>query len=144
MKLLLDTCVWGPAADTLRAAGHDVVHVGEWVADPGDAEILRRAWLEGRVLVTLDKDFGMLAMLTGQPHAGIVRLVGIASREQASACERVLDDVGELLPLGAMVTVAPGRVRIRGPVLRSGEPIEGRAPAAKGAPGLAATPYSAA
>jgi len=38
MKILLDTCVWGNAADELRAAGHDVVWAGVWTVDPGDDE----------------------------------------------------------------------------------------------------------
>lgn len=58
MKLLLDTCVWGPASQRLRSEGHDVVWAGEWPEDPGDEEILERAYIEGRILVTLDKDFG--------------------------------------------------------------------------------------
>ena len=36
MKVLLDTCVWGGAAGTLIAAGHDV----RWMGD-SRAEILR-------------------------------------------------------------------------------------------------------
>lgn len=60
MKLLLDSCVWGGAVARLRAAGHDVVWSGDWPADPGDEEILAHALAEGRVLVTLDKDFGEL------------------------------------------------------------------------------------
>ena len=43
---------------TLEGAGHDVVWTGSWEADPGDEEILAHAVREGRVLVTLDKDFG--------------------------------------------------------------------------------------
>ncbi|MCS7003085.1 MAG: DUF5615 family PIN-like protein [Gammaproteobacteria bacterium] len=31
---------------------------------------------ERRVLVTLDKDFGALAVVFGKPHCGIVRLGG--------------------------------------------------------------------
>ena len=58
MRLLLDTCVWGGACKDLRANGHDVVWAGEWPEDPGDEEILQRAYREERVLVTLDKDFG--------------------------------------------------------------------------------------
>lgn len=40
MKVLLDACVSGTVAVSLRAAGHDVVYVGEWSQDPGDKEIL--------------------------------------------------------------------------------------------------------
>lgn len=63
MKVLLDACVWGGAKKVLAEAGHDVIHAGDWSNDPGDDEILTRAHQEGRVLVTLDKDFGELIFL---------------------------------------------------------------------------------
>jgi hypothetical protein len=50
-------------ATSERSAGHDVVWAGEWHEDPGDEEILERAHVEGRILVTLDKDFGELAIV---------------------------------------------------------------------------------
>jgi predicted nuclease of predicted toxin-antitoxin system len=57
LRLLWDTCVWGGAIGPLADAGHDVVWAGEWAEDPGDAEVLDLAHAEGRILVTLDKDF---------------------------------------------------------------------------------------
>lgn len=63
MKILLDTCVWGGARKDLEAAGHDVDWAGDWPKDPGDEEILAYAHREGRVLVTLDKDFGEMAIV---------------------------------------------------------------------------------
>ena len=42
MKILLDTCVWGKAADLLTTAGHDVFWSGDWDEDPGDEEILEQ------------------------------------------------------------------------------------------------------
>ena len=72
MKLLLDTCVWGGAVAELRNAGHDVVWSGDWEKDPGDEAILEIAHDEGRVLVTLDKDFGELALVLRRPHSGIL------------------------------------------------------------------------
>ena len=75
MKLLLDTCVWGGAVAPLKVAGHDVIWAGDWPADPGDEEILGQAYQEGRILITLDKDFGELAVVREQAHAGIIRLV---------------------------------------------------------------------
>ncbi len=65
MRLLLDTCVWGGQRGALTHAGHDVIWVGDWNEDHGDAEILARAIDEARVLVTLDKDFGELATVRG-------------------------------------------------------------------------------
>ena len=115
MRLLLDACVWGGAVPELAAAGHDVVWAGSWDEDPGDEEILARAYAESRILVTLDKDFGELAIVREQPHAGIVRLVGFRSTQQAQACRQVLERHGDDLTAGAIVTAEPGRLRIRPP-----------------------------
>lgn len=115
MKVLLDTCVWGKAADEMRAAGHDVIWSGDWPEDPGDEEILSRAWTDQRVLVTLDKDFGELAVLQGAAHSGIVRLVGFRAQEQGRACLSILNAHADELARGAIITGEPGRVRIRPP-----------------------------
>lgn len=68
MKVLLDTCVWGGVRAQVEAAGHDVVWAGDWAEDPGDDRILARAYDEHRILVTLDKDFGELAIVMGAPQ----------------------------------------------------------------------------
>jgi predicted nuclease of predicted toxin-antitoxin system len=115
MKVLLDSCVWGKARADLEAVGHDVVWAGDWPKDPGDEEILARAYREGRVLVTLDKDFGELAVLQGAAHCGILRLVGIAARQQAAVCRQVLASHAAELAAAAIITAEPGRLRIRMP-----------------------------
>lgn len=113
MRLLLDACVWGGAQDELERAGYDVVWAGEWDEDPGDEEILARAHQADRVLVTLDKDFGELAVVRDVPHSGIVRLVGFSARGQGRVCLQILDRYREDLASGGIVTVHPGRVRLR-------------------------------
>jgi predicted nuclease of predicted toxin-antitoxin system len=113
MKILLDTCIWGGTRRSLEEVGHDVVWSGDWDRDPGDSEILAVAHREGRVLVTLDKDFGELALMRGMPHCGILRLVGFSARQQALACIKVLELHGLELCQGAIVTAEPGRLRIR-------------------------------
>ncbi len=115
MKLLLDACVWGGAKERIAAAGHDVTWAGDWPTDPGDEEILERARLEGRVLVTLDKDFGELAIVHGKPHTGILRLVGIAAQQQSAICLQILESHGAELAAGGLLTAEPGRLRVRGP-----------------------------
>ena len=97
----------------LEACGHDVVWSGDWDQDPGDQEILALARREGRILVTLDKDFGELALFRRVPHNGIIRLVGFTGRQQGLVCANVLDSYAAELQLGAIVTAEPGRVRIR-------------------------------
>ena len=115
MRLLIDSCVWSPAAGELRAAGHDVSSVSEWDADPGDEEILRRGNSENRVMITLDKDFGELVFVLGAPHRGILRLVGIRARDQGRVVLRVLAEHGEQLEQGALIVAESDRIRIRMP-----------------------------
>src|ERR1700752_1968250 len=115
MNLLLDTCVWGGAKDELQAAGHDVLWTGDLAQDPGDEDILAQAHREQRVLITLDKDFGELAIRRSLPHCGIVRLVNIRAPQQGALCQQVLALYGDELLRGAILTVEAGRVRIRPP-----------------------------
>src|SRR5438270_4456553 len=103
MKLLLDTCVWGGAKAELQAAGHDVLWTGDLAQDPGDEDILAWAHREQRVLITLDKDFGELAIRHRLPHCGIVRLVNLAARQQSVVSRQVLLQYGNELILGAIV-----------------------------------------
>lgn len=110
---MLDSCVWGGALHALRARGHDVEWVGERSVDPGDDRILAEAAANGRVLVTLDKDFGELAILRRVPHCGIIRIVGIAARGQAERIDWVVANFAEALTSGGIVTVDSKRVRIR-------------------------------
>ena len=61
------------AVDALRRDGHDV----KWVRtdSPGvsDREVLAHAQLEGRIVITFDKDFGELAFRYGLPaQCGII------------------------------------------------------------------------
>ena len=113
MKVLLDTCVWGGVQQALSAAGHDVIWTGDWDEDPGDDEILAYADSEGRVLVTLDKDFGTLAFRYGRPHSGILRLVNLSIQQQATVCLHVLFYHEPALRAGAIITAEFDRVRIR-------------------------------
>lgn len=115
MRVLLDTCVWGGAREALAADGHEVEWAGEWEVDPGDEAIIRLANEEQRLIVTLDKDFGELAVLQRIPHSGIVRLVGIRAEEQGHYAVAVIRKYGTDLAEGAIVTVDARRVRIRPP-----------------------------
>jgi len=113
VKLLIDTCISGSVRDVLQAAGHDVVWTGDWLQDPGDDEILDHAHQEQRILITLDKDFGELAVVQARPHSGIIRLVNWSSQQQASTCLLILQKYSSELEAGAIVTAEPGRVRVR-------------------------------
>lgn len=67
----------------------------------------------GCLVITRDKDFGTLAVLQGLPHRGIVRLVELPPQAELAACQAALERYGTGLAGEAIVTVEPGRVRIR-------------------------------
>jgi predicted nuclease of predicted toxin-antitoxin system len=112
VKVLLDSCVWGGARDALVAAGHEVECVADWPRDPGDPEILAHAYRNYKVVITLDKDFGEIAIVRRQPNSGIVRLVTLRAEQQGAAAVAALAKYAGDLEKGALVTVEPGRVRV--------------------------------
>jgi predicted nuclease of predicted toxin-antitoxin system len=113
VNLLLDSSMWGPTAVALREAGHDVDWVGDWPADPGDRAILERAHAEGRVLVTLDNDFGELAVRQHVAHSGIIRVALTPVWLEAAVCLTAIAAYGSELVAGAIVTATPRRMRLR-------------------------------
>ena len=113
MRVLLDSCVHSAARSVLEAAGHDVTAVADLPSDPGDEAILAQATAEKRILITLDKDFGELAVLHRQTHAGIVRLVDARADEQGPRCVAVLRQYEVEIVNGAIVTAERSRTRIR-------------------------------
>jgi predicted nuclease of predicted toxin-antitoxin system len=115
MNVLLDSCISGTLRAPLEKAGHHVEWIGDWPSDPGDDQILTYAHDARLILVTLDKDFGALAIRDGKPHAGIIRLVNLSLRDQISACQQVLQRYGSELANGALITVEQNRLRIRRP-----------------------------
>ena len=74
MKFLVDRCAGRRLSEWLRQQKHDVVESRERGPDPGDRVLLAWAASEGRILITMDKDFGELIFVEGEPHCGIVRL----------------------------------------------------------------------
>ena len=81
-----------------------------WIEDVGKGTLAG-----GKAPITLDKDFGELAIRRSLPHCGIVRLVNISARQQGAVCRQVLAQYGDELTRGAIITVEAGRVRIRPP-----------------------------
>ena len=63
MKFLLDSCISAFAVNALRAADIETVWIPETGEDPGDDNILQKAFDDGFVLVTADKDFGELVFV---------------------------------------------------------------------------------
>ncbi|PJZ48921.1 DUF5615 family PIN-like protein [Leptospira saintgironsiae] len=117
MKVLLDTCVWGGVLKELLLSGIDVIWVGDFQSDPGDEEILTLAFEQKRILITLDKDFGELAVVRKIPHHGIVRLVNLSTSEQVRISKYILGLHEKELFSGAIITASADKLRLRLPDL---------------------------
>ena len=115
MKFLVDRCAGRRLAEWLRDQGHDVVESRALGPDPGDQALLERAATEGRMLVTIDTDFGELVYVRDVPHAGLVRLPDVSAAQRIALMAEVLEQHRQALERQAVVTIRGGRVRISQP-----------------------------
>ena len=75
MKFLFDESVELRLSHSLKAQGHDVkTIITDYASSIEDAEVLKIAWSEQRILITNDKDFGELVFLYHHPHTGVILL----------------------------------------------------------------------
>jgi predicted nuclease of predicted toxin-antitoxin system len=117
LKFLVDNALSPRFAAGLRNAGHDAVHVRELgLQQASDAQILERAALQQRVVVSEDTDFGTLLALRDQHQPSFVlfrRQLDRSATGLLSLFLSVFPDVAEDLEKGAIVVIEPRRVRIR-------------------------------
>lgn len=112
MRFLVDRCAGAKLARWLRTCGHDVVDAGDWSQDPGDVELLAMAMREGRILITVDHDFGELIFAAGSRHSGLVRLPDCPAGERIAILADLLDRHLGDLEARRIITIRGGRVRI--------------------------------
>ena len=74
MRLLVDECTGPAVAQWLRVHRHEVFSVYDQARGATDEEIIRKAFDEGWILVTNDKDFGELIYRERRPHKGVILL----------------------------------------------------------------------
>jgi Domain of unknown function (DUF5615) len=74
MRWLADECVDAALVRRLRGAGYDVIYAAEVASGATDAQILRRANDEDRLLLTEDKDFGEFVFRWHMTVPGLVLL----------------------------------------------------------------------
>jgi predicted nuclease of predicted toxin-antitoxin system len=95
MRILADENFPGDAVTALRARGHDVLWVRTEAPGMGDREVLARAQVEERIVITFDKDFGELAFRFGLPATSGIILFRLAARS-ASSVARLASAVLEM------------------------------------------------
>ncbi|MEW6198282.1 MAG: DUF5615 family PIN-like protein [Planctomycetota bacterium] len=118
MRVLADEKVDRPLVAGPRHCARDVC----WLAECAPAETKRgalgRAWREGRVVLTLDRDFGYLVLHAGLPVSRLVyiRLAACSPGELLLAFQAVWPRM-EARIAGHFVVVTRNRVRVRPPQL---------------------------
>ncbi|MFI5381256.1 MAG: DUF5615 family PIN-like protein [Tepidisphaerales bacterium] len=115
MKFLVDRCAGTRLAAGLREHGHDVFEARSISPDPGDAVLLEVAAADGRVVVTIDTDFGRLVYAGGAAHRGIVRLPDVPYERKVQLMSAVLVRHTDDLANGAVITVRGDRIRVSWP-----------------------------
>ena len=116
MKFLADMGISPRTVAKLRKEGYDAVHLVEEGLEKLEAqEILAKARNEGRIILTVDLDFGyLLAVSRGILPSVILFRLGNESRE---VIEEYLDDVlsqfSKELTAGAIISVKDDGLRVR-------------------------------
>ena len=96
MRILLDENLPRRTVGLLQSAGHDVVSVLEVARGISDEEVLDYAVREGRILVTLDTDFGRLIYdrdyrLPPPPGLILFRIAGVPSESRPDYVADVIE-----------------------------------------------------
>ena len=115
MRFLVDECV-GPAfARWLSEQGHDVFSVYDNARGIDDDSIIEKAFKEGRILITSDKDFGDKVFHQRKPHSGVIllRMDDERPANKIKMIERLLDAYGKVVE-SRFVVVTEKTIRIAG------------------------------
>lgn len=116
MKLLTDQDVYKITIDFLRKHGHDVVTAKELgLHKATDKELLEKARSTSRLLITRDKDFGMLVFLKKEWNPGVIflRVTPLSISEVHNELRKILEMHAEGDLRKAFSVVEPHRYRIR-------------------------------
>ncbi len=89
-----------------------MVETRERGPDPGDRTILQWADAEGRILVTMDKDFGQFLFVENAPHCGLIRLPDEPSAKRIELIKGILSKHAVELKQRAVITILGERIRI--------------------------------
>jgi len=117
MRILANENFPGPMLRVLRDRGHDVASVKESMRGADDwavLAVLHRAQADGRLVVTVDKDFGELAFRFGLPsECGVVlfRLSGSSPETDNSRALAALESRADWTGNFAVVTDSLIRIR---------------------------------
>lgn len=116
MKFLADMGISPRVVAELRERGHDALHLQEEkLGTLPDREILAKALVEGRVLLTHDLDFGDLLAASREklPSVIIFRLKDMRAENVNFHLFSILEKQSPALEKGVVCSVTERKVRIR-------------------------------
>lgn len=116
MKFLADMGISMRTVAWLRQQGHDALHLREQgLQRLPDKEIIVKARQEGRVVLTMDMDFGYLLAISGDivPSILLFRLDNESAEVVNQRLAEVLARFGGELADGAIISVSQTAIRVR-------------------------------
>ena len=114
MRFVVDECCPRSLVVALRDAGHEASYVRDDMGGVSDIDVAAAASAQGRIVVTLDYDFGDLAVRSLAAPVGviIVQATTLLPHEQPLAVVSLVQDVGDGL-LGKLVILSKNKRRLR-------------------------------
>jgi predicted nuclease of predicted toxin-antitoxin system len=114
MKFLIDMGVGKKVEEWFKQERYDVKNVRDLDIRLKDADILRIAVSENRMIITMDKDFGELVYNSGMSHSGvlILRIEDVNGNDKVGIVKRIVTGFSEKIE-NKFCVFQDGRLRIR-------------------------------
>ena len=114
MRFLADENFPRAAIVALAAGGHDIVWIRNVARGASDVDVLALAARERRILLTFDKDFGLLAGRSELPEECGVVLLRIPVPKSSDVARLLAEQIaGRNDWAGHFSVIEPGRTRMR-------------------------------
>ena len=114
MRFLADENVTRLVIERLRDGGHDVISIAETRSGAADEDVLNTANVDGRILITEDRDFGEMVIRQRLGLHGVIllELDRFSNAMEADTVTGVVAAHADRL-FGNLVVIEPGRIRVR-------------------------------
>jgi len=116
MKFLADMGISPKTVSFLKSNGYNAVHLHEQGLERmADSDILNKALIENRVVLTHDLDFSDLMAASGGhlPSVIIFRLHNMKFERVNCCLTEIITRHGNMLEKGSVITVREGKTRVR-------------------------------
>jgi predicted nuclease of predicted toxin-antitoxin system len=114
MKYIVDECTGPRVANWLLSLGFDVFSVPMQGRGMADLQILEKANLENRIIITNDKDFGELIFKDNHQHKGVIfmRIEDETSQNKILVLSNLFTNHLQLIDNEAFIVVTDNSIRV--------------------------------